>query len=719
MDNPNKEPLTKETHDNIILQLVKKTSGIAHLVFNDKSAAMNTLNEAVIQQIITILHDIQTDKKIIGLVIISGKKDVFIAGADINMLSACQTVESALNISRQGQRIFDQIEQLDIPVIAAIHGSCLGGGLELALACHQRICSDSDKTVLGLPEVQLGLLPGSGGTQRLPKLIGIQKSLDLMLTGKKIRAKQANKIGLVDSVVPVDILLITAEEMLLSKASSRATKPSNLLTKLLEGNALGRQILFNQVKKSVLVKTQGHYPAPLNIIDCVRAGMELSPAKAYQIEAELFAQLVFSKESIQLRHIFFATTAMKNQTKNDDVTPKKIQNITVLGGGLMGGGITYVSAINAKLPVRIKDISHQGICAALAYSYERLNTKVKRRFITKRESQKILNNISGTLDFSGLKNTDVVIEAVFEDLELKQKMVNDIESHCQPNVIFASNTSSLPIRYIAAHAQRPENVIGLHYFSPVDKMPLTEIIPHDKTSPQTISTIIELTKQQGKTAIVVKDTAGFYVNRILVPYMNEAANILLAGQKVEHIDKALVEFGFPVGPFQLLDEVGIDIGAKISPVLEKELGERFAVPTIFEKLIADGRLGKKVKKGFYLYDVKSDKKKAADNNVYRLLNIHLTTTVMPKLAKRCVYMMLNEAARCYAEGVISSPRDGDVGAIFGLGFPAFLGGPFRYIDSLGAEHVVQQLQQWADEIDPKFQPCDALLEMTKTDAKYY
>jgi len=317
---------------------------------------------------------------------------------------------------------------------------------------------------------------------------------------------------------------------------------------------------------------------------------------------------------------------------------------------------------------------------------------------------------------------------------LKQQMVVDVENACSEQTIFASNTSSLPIGQIAAKAQRPENVIGLHYFSPVDKMPLAEIIPHQGTSDQTISTTVALAKKQGKTPIVVKDKAGFYVNRILAPYMNEAANILLAGESIEKIDKALVKFGFPVGPMQLLDEVGIDVGAKISPILQKELGERFAAPAAFSKLIDDGRLGKKANKGFYLYDKKNGKNaklslldkltgksaKQVDDSIYSLLNITVKNKLSAtEIAERCVYTMLNEAMRCLDEGIIRNARDGDIGTIFGIGFPPFLGGPFQYIDKIGADKVVARLNGWTSEHGERFKPCEALVTMAEQGTSCY
>lgn len=689
--------------------------------------AMNTLKAEFTEQIVNILADIKADNSIKGIVLMSGKKNSFVAGADVSMIANCKTVADATALSRQGHSIFSQIESLPIPIVAAINGACLGGGLELAMACHARVCSDSTETALGLPEVQLGLLPGGGGTQRLPKLVGIQKALDMMLTGKHLRPKQALKIGLVHHVVPKDVLVDTAESIILSgkvstsahKAKKNSARKLSLMDRLLEENPIGRRLVYSQATKTVLSKTKGNYPAPLKIIECVKVGVEEASAKGYQTEANYFGELVKSDVSAQLRQLFFATTDMKKEQGVDGIEPEKINNVAVLGGGLMGGGIAFVTATKANVPVRIKDISHKGISSAIKYSYSLLNKKVKRRFIRSSEMQKQLSSITGTIDYTGFKNIDIVIEAVFEDLSLKQKMVADVESHCNENTIFASNTSSLPIRKIAEKALRPENVIGLHYFSPVDKMPLAEIIVHDKTSDKTISTTVEFAKKQGKTPIVVTDKAGFYVNRILAPYVNEAALMLLEGEPIEHIDKALVEFGFPVGPMQLLDEVGIDIGSKISPILQSELGERFASPPAFNKLIDDGRLGKKANKGFYQYG-KKVKGKQPDESIYTLLGIVKKSKQSNEtISQRAVFLMLNEAARCLDEGIIRNVRDGDIGAIFGIGFPPFLGGPFQYIDKLGAQYIVEKLKYWSKTYGERFTPCEALVVMANQKSTYY
>ncbi|KRV94247.1 multifunctional fatty acid oxidation complex subunit alpha [Aeromonas veronii] len=695
-----------------------RKDGIGILTMDVPGESMNTLKAAFVEEIRSVLAEVKRNKDLIGLVITSGKKDSFIAGADITMLAACTSAKDAETLSREGQEIFAEIEGLTIPVIAAIHGPCLGGGLELALACHGRVVTDHGKSVLGLPEVQLGLLPGSGGTQRLPRLIGVAKALDLMLTGKQVRAKQAKKLGLVDDVVPPSILLDAAIKL------AKKGKPRHQLKRDLQG-----KVLFDQASKGVKAKTRGNYPAPERILDVVRIGVEEGMKAGLAAESRHFGELVMTAESAALRSIFFATTEMKKEVTYQGAEPHKVAHAAVLGGGLMGGGIAFVTATKAGVPVRIKDVASSGIGNAMRYSYDILAKKLKRRHILRSELEKQMSLLTGTLDYSGFHRVDMVVEAVFEDLNLKHQMVKDVERECGEHTVFASNTSSLPINQIAAEAAHPERVVGLHYFSPVDKMPLAEIIPHAGTSAETVATTLAFARAQGKTPIVVKDEAGFYVNRILAPYMNEAARLVLEGEPVEVLDSALLDFGFPVGPITLLDEVGIDVGAKISPILEKELGgEQFQAPKAFDKLLQNDRKGRKNGKGFYLYGKAAPRnkltgkegKKTVDESVYGVLGIKPSAKLArQEIAERCVLLMLNEAAMALDSGVVASARDGDIGAIFGIGFPPFLGGPFRYMDTLGIDHLVGRLEYYQKRHGDRFAPCARLKAMAAEQQTFY
>ncbi|MFZ8766895.1 fatty acid oxidation complex subunit alpha FadJ [Vibrio harveyi] len=688
---------------------------IAWLAIDVPNEKMNTLQAAFADEMKEIFAQLKDTSGVKGMIIHSLKPDNFVAGADVRMLEACTTANEAEALAKQGQELFQQLSDLPYPVVAAIHGPCLGGGLELALACDYRVCTDSDKTRLGLPEVQLGLLPGSGGTQRLPRLIGLLPSLDLILTGKQLRAKKAKKLGVVDAFVPETILLDVAKQ-LIEKGKNKGKKKQSTKEKLMSGSGLGRKFVFEQAAKKTNEKTRGNYPATVAILEVIQHGLEKGFAQGQELEAKRFGELVMSSESKALRSIFFATTEMKKEN-GAEAEPAAVNRVGVLGGGLMGAGISHVSVAKAKVPVRIKDVSNDGVLNALNYNYKLFEKQHKRRIISKAGLQSKMLQLSGGVDFTSFNHIDVVIEAVFEDLDLKQTMVADIEANAKPETIFATNTSSLPIHKIAEKAERPENIVGLHYFSPVEKMPLVEVIPHETTSEETISTVVALAKKQGKTPIVVKDKAGFYVNRILAPYMNEAAHILLANEPIEQLDGALLNFGFPVGPITLLDEVGVDIGAKIIPILVNELGERFKGPDVFDTLLNDGRKGRKSGKGFYTY---KGKKKEVDKSVYKLLNLTPESKLSDNdIALRCVLPMLNEAVRCLDDGIIRSPRDGDIGAIFGIGFPPFLGGPFRYMDQFGLKELVEKMNEFASKYGDRYAPCDGLLTRAGEGRNFY
>lgn len=698
--------------------------GIAVVTIDVPGDHQNTLKAEFIGEANALLDQLEENPDVQGLVFISGKPGSFIAGADIHMLKACRTAAEAMELSRAGQRFFDRLENFKVPVVVAIDGVCLGGGLELALACHGRVCTDNPKTTLGLPEVMLGVLPGSGGTQRLPRLIGIPVALDLMLTGKHLNARKAQRLGLVDDVAPATILLPTAVALAkkLQHHRTATRKTSSLfsikgLTRLaLEDNPLGRRVMFQKAREQVFGKTRGNYPAPLRIIDCVETGASQGFRKGLEAEALAFGELAVTPQARQLMNLYFASTALKKDSGVADSTVqlRPVRKVGVLGAGLMGAGISYVTSSKARIPVRLKDKDPAGLNRGLAYIDRLIQKRLQRRSITAFEAGQERYRVTPTLDFSGFQAVDLVIEAVFEDLRLKHQMIADVEAHCRPTTIFATNTSSIPIAKIAEAAQWPENVIGMHYFSPVEKMPLLEIIATPQTAPEVIATTVELGRRQGKTAIVVQDGAGFYVNRILAPYLNEASHLLNEGVAIDAIDQALTQFGFPVGPFALLDEVGIDVVSKVGPILYEAFGERMKPAGVADKLLADGRLGRKSKRGFYRYEGVKKGEKPVDKAVYGVLGASGDKTLDAReIVDRCVLMMLNEAALCWDEGVIRSPRDGDIGAVFGIGFPPFLGGPFRYADSLGIAELAAKLEQYRQRLGERFAPADILLRMAR------
>ena len=725
-------------------RLDTQQGGVGVIFMDVPGEPVNTLRADFAPELEELLGRASDDAAITSIVLTSGKPDGFIAGADVQMLQRVRTQEEAAALSRGGQQAIARLEELGKrkPIVAAMHGAALGGGLEVALACTYRIATDDRRTQLGQPEVQLGLIPGAGGTQRLPRLIGIAEALDLILTGKSVRASRSRRLGLVDEVVPRPILLDIARRRAV-ELSTGALRPDRsrihlgggmprvlreiadrevLQAVALEENPIGRRILFQQARKALLRKTRGHYPAPEKALDAVRAGIEHGMEEGLRVEAEHFGELVVSDVSRRLVEIFFATTALKKDTGVDDpaVEPAPVSKAGMIGAGLMGAGIAYVTA-DAGIPVRLKDKDDAALGRGLRQIESILEERVKRRRLTPRESEEKLALITATTDWTGFKTCDVIVEAVFEDLKLKQDTLRDAEREA-PRAIFASNTSSLPIGRIAEVAERPEKVVGMHFFSPVDKMPLLEVVRAERTSAQTIATAVALGKRIGKTVIVVNDGVGFYTSRILAPYMNEASFLLVEGATVEDIDAALVDFGFPVGPMQLLDEVGIDVGSKVAHIMADAFGERMKPPEGFEKVVQDGRLGRKAKKGFYLYeDAKEKGPKRVDPSVYDLLPGGRKRSSPPRdeIAERCVLQMVNEAAHCLGERILRSARDGDVGAIFGLGWPPFRGGPFRYADSLGAERIVQRLASYQERFGARFTPAPTLVDLSRSGGKFF
>lgn len=709
----------------------QRDDGVAVVRMDVPGEAHNVLKAEFAGEFEALFERLRTDTAIKAVVFASGKPGSFLAGADIKLFDNVATSEEVVALAEQCQGAFHQIADLKVPVVAAIDGACLGGGLELALACDARIAADTPKTLLGLPEVMLGLLPAGGGTQRLPALIGIAAALDLMLTGRQLRASRAKKAGILDKVVAPEALIDAAVAHALELAAGKRAKAglwaggvaglqARVTGLALEDNPLGRRVLFSQARKKLRAQTKGNYPAPERIVDAIETGADRGFEAGYAAEARFFGELVFTSESRALRHVYRATEDLKKATFAPAGTePRCVNKVGVLGAGLMGAGIATVTIDKAGLPVRLKDKDDDGLAAGIGHLRAHYARRVKRRAMSRFDADIALNRVTGTTSYRGFEDCDLVVEAVFEDLDLKHRMLADVEAHGRKDTIFASNTSSIPITDIAAGAKRPENVIGLHYFSPVEKMPLLEIIATDQTAPEVIAASAAFGKAQGKTVIVVNDGPGFYTTRILAPFLNEATRILAEGVGVQAIDKALTRYGFPVGPMTLLDEVGIDIGTKVGPILEKAFGERMAVPAESARMIEAGWLGRKAGKGFYDYEGrKKGGKRPVNTDLYGLMGVSGDATMdATEIAERCTFLFLNEAAHCLGDGILSEPMHGDIGAIFGLGFPPFTGGPFRFADRLGVKEVVARLDAFAEQHGARFEPAPILRDMARARAR--
>ncbi len=689
--------------------LTKRPDHVALITFDSPQKSVNTLTNESIDCLEEILDEVSRDSSIRACILTSAKKDSFIAGADLDALHAVTTAKEAERLSRRSHALLNRVAQLRIPIVAAVHGTALGAGLEIMLACDYRVASNDSKTVFALPEVQLGLLPGGGGTQRLFRLIGLIEALPMLLTGKRVRAKKALELGLVDKLSDKDALIETAATLALAHSKNRRRLKRGRLSILNRALMfpLVRTVLLRQARKSVQRKTLGLYPAPLAILKCVETGLRQGLHAGLEKESELFGRLVVSPEAKNLIWLFHATHELKRAAGKPTV-----KTLGVLGAGLMGEGIATISLpLNA---VVLKDVSPESMSRAKS----RIAT-----YLAKRAGTALLERLTCTTQMKELAATELVIEAVFENLELKQKVLAEVEAAISPTTVFASNTSALPIGQIAAQAKHPERVLGMHYFSPVPQMPLLEIIVTPVTSPAALATAQSYGAAQGKTVIVVKDSPGFYTTRILAPLLNESMLLLEEGASIEAVDKAMKLFGFPVGPIALLDEVGIDVGAHVA----KDLGKAFearsggASPAL-SRMNEAGYAGKKNQRGFYLYskDKKKSGKKLVNTEVYDFFGGPDRKAFAPTLiADRIALMMINEAVYCLQEQVIRSPLDGDVGAVLGLGFPPFRGGPFHHIDTVGAARVASRLTDLAQAFGPRFKPAPLLLKLAQSGARFF
>jgi len=697
--------------------------GIAVVLLDRAGEPVNTIGPVIFDDFTAVVERVETDPGIEAVVFGSAKKGDFLAGADIRFFETLTDPDEGADVIRQLHALFARIEALHAvhgkPVVMAIDGSCLGGGMEFALTGSMRIATDSKKTKLGQPEVQLGILPAGGATQRLPKLIGVAAALDLILTGRSLRPHKARKIGLVDEIVPAEVLYDVAKKRAavavghIGDSGGTSVKsflaPSHLQELALEQNPVGRKVLFKKAEEAMLAKTKGLYPAPKRALEAVKIGIEQGNPAGYEAEATFFGELVVSPESKALRGIFFASQMMKYATGiSGTAQPKKVTKVGVLGGGLMGAGIATVSALKAGATVRVKEVDNAGVERALGHLSKELSKQIHRKRMTAFEAEQVANRVTATTTWSGFQNADLLIEAVFESLDLKRSLLAEAEAATSEGAVFASNTSSLPISEIAANAERPEAVLGMHYFSPVEKMPLLEVIVTDETADWATVTAVEFGKRQGKTVIVVKDGPGFYTTRILVPYLNEAFFLLSEGATIEAIDTAMERWGFPVGPFLLADEVGIDVGAHISKIMLDAFGDRMAGPDMMAGLVDDDRKGRKNGRGFYRYNDKGERGDV-DETVYQALDLG-PRRVIPKveIQERIALAMVNEAARCLEEGILRSALDGDMGAVMGLGFPPFRGGPFWWIDEVGTGEIVTKLESLAAKHGERFEPASII-----------
>eukprot|EP00088_Acartia_fossae_P018174 TRINITY_DN2046_c0_g1_i4.p1 TRINITY_DN2046_c0_g1~~TRINITY_DN2046_c0_g1_i4.p1 ORF type:complete len:780 (+),score=289.95 TRINITY_DN2046_c0_g1_i4:37-2340(+) len=716
--------------------------GVAVIKIDQQGSKVNSLGEEVMGEFDACFNKFADDTNVKSAVLISGKPSCFIAGADIKMLDKVTKAEEGAALSKACQDMLFKLEKSPKPIVAAIQGSCLGGGLEVAMACHYRIAVDGLKTGLGLPEVMIGVLPGGGGLERLPALTGMPNTLDMALTGKTLNAKKAKKVGLVDKVVdPLgpgqvtqaerthqyleEIAIDTAKQLGDGAMKLPQRGPKNFQDKAFK-TALGYDVvknyLFKTAKGKVMKQTNGLYPAPLKILEVLRVGLDKGEKESYVAEHTKFGELCVSPEAKGLMSLFHGQTECK---KNHYGKPeKRAETLGILGAGLMGAGIAQVS-VDKGMTTILKDMNTPGLSRGFNQVQEGIDKKVKRKKISKLDGEKYIANLIPALDYSGFKKVDMVIEAVFEDLSLKHKVVKEVEKHMRDDAIFASNTSALPISDIAKASVRPEKVIGMHYFSPVDKMQLLEIITTDKTDAETTKSAVDVGLRQGKVVIVVGDGPGFYTTRILAPTLSEAIRLLQEGVDPKKLDKITKGSGFPVGVATLIDEVGIDVAAHVAEDLGKAYGARFqgGDPEVLKSLVDQDMCGRKSGKGMFVYSKDSKERPVNDKAMAVMKDMAkvgpASVSSDDDIAMRLLTRFVNEAIFSHQDGILRTPIEGDIGAVFGLGFPPFTGGPFRYTDTFGAQKIVDQMRRFEEHYGAAFTPCQMLLDMAKQNKKFF
>lgn len=715
--------------------------GVGQIIFGDPLRAHNVLTEEVLldlEQAVAQAHDAAGEGRLRVLLIASAKPGSFIAGADVDAITAIAAAgdrKRGVEISRRIQAMFGRIAEMPVPTIAAIRGICLGGGTELALACHYRVSDDGDRTRIGLPEVQLGILPGWGGTTRLPRLVGLRAALDLLLTGKPARVSKAKRIGLVDQVFPrhqfrercLDFARDVADghgqgrdaratsgrrERRARVGSGRPRVRRGVVARLLDGTAPGRWLVLRMAGRRVLKLTGGRYLAPLRILSVVRRGLRGGPAAGLQAEAEAIGDLIASPVCRHLLGLFGWREAARKGPWSDGGRDAGVDRVAVVGAGQLGAGIAQLAAYN-DLPVRMKDVRHEAVAGGLAYARSVFDGAVKRRKLRRRDAMTKMAMISGGLDYSGVALAGLVVEAVVERMDVKQAVLREVEAAVRAEAVIVTNTSSLSIDEMASVLERPGRFAGMHFFHPVHRMPLVEVVAGERTGADTIETIAALAVRLGKVPVITRDGPGFLVNRIIGPGLNEAGHLLDEGWDAAALDRVWTRFGMPMGPCRLIDTIGMEVAYHAGQALAAAFGDRLAPARSLTSLATSNRPGQKGGRGFYLYE--GAKPKGIDPSVYADMGVSSPRSDLdPAGARdRTILAMVNEAARVLEDGIVPGAADVDLGMIMGAGFPPFRGGLLKYADDRGLHEIFATLSALHDAHGNRFEPSALLTQLAE------
>lgn len=696
------------------------SEGTLWVEINWTERPVNALSRATLAELSQLLTDIRRNSSIRAMIFKSGKPGNFIAGADVTEFQKLKSSDEAREFVELGQQVFDDLASLSIPTIALISGACLGGGLEFALACRYRIADEGRKTQLGLPEVKLGIVPGWGGTIRLPRAVGFMEAVPMLLTGKTLNARQAARKGLVNDAVPREALDHVAREIV--RSEGRSVRPFRLkgIGRVVDNTNPLKKVVLWQATKQVLATTHGHYPAPFEILNVLREGIGKPDQEQLALVREANARLGDGPVARELVRLFFLSEgAKKLPGASAEMNGDAIGQAAVIGAGAMGAGIALLMA-RRGIWTRLKDLSPEFVARGMKTVRKLVSTDVRRRRITSIEGIEALDHLSPATDYRGMKHADLVLEAVVEEMDVKHKVFDEMAAATGPECVLATNTSSLTVADIAEKVSHPERVVGLHFFNPPDKMPLVEVVRGPKSSPEAVAKAAALASRIGKTIVLVSDCAGFLVNRLLAPYMNEAGHLVTEVQDPLEVDRAAIEFGMPMGPLELIDLVGLGVSSHVSENMRAAYGERME-PAPLWKFLRESTEAQSAPPRIFL---KSRFSRRLNPAVAKAITQMARQSPPPQpmsheaIVQRLVYPIINEAARCLDEKVVASADDVDLAMVFGTGFAPFRGGPLRYADSVGVKKIVETLERLAP-VHPRLAPCEALRRMATAGERFH